>query len=579
MESDFAPSSPDERDRISGTRRSDAISLHQESDHPSESESSSPPNKRAHALTNILGTERDSISPLKRAAEPHSEQLASKRYKASFNHAYMDLLNADIEDAANQLVLEKRPTLKPIQAGMVIWTSLEKELFYEALARLGKDDLAGIASRVRTKNELEIRQYLKLLEDQSEQRQSDPHYRWEDQLQKADYPAAAELSKACCDALEEVADDLSLRVERHEQKVEEKKWGEYWLIDTPIAKLIDEDGVVGHPLKFAELFSLQSWVRLPKRVFMNSPVEGDNWQDIDDEAPTIRATALEDFHGLTVAITRKLVTHSLYMAQSRIKAKQAVRPNIKHVVNLKDVEAALASTGMKRDLRLYWATCPKRLGLHVYDTGFEDGAGLGGDDDEPPMSYEEVETQLMPRPEGPPQLKPRPMKPWKNTNVHTIDFDFSDTSSVLSQDVERAPSPSVSVSSGEEDEITEQVEDEELAVRHEASEALLYTVNELPKTHRTQEAVEMRVRLDREHERYAEAVDKQASLEEENAMWAVVQQSPPEPLLKPEQAKAPTRSTMGLEEVHDSGLKWRKKLEYASEWELNGFSKLSDPEY
>ncbi|KAG7132207.1 hypothetical protein HYQ45_009362 [Verticillium longisporum] len=570
MDSDFAPSpgpSP-------GPSENGAASSGEASDQPSGPESLSSPKPRVNPHGDDSGTVRDGSSPLKRSAEPSNEQQPSKRYKPSFNHAYMDLLNIDIEDAANQVVLEKRPLLKPKQVGMLTWTSLEKDLFHEALARVGKDDLSGIASRVRTKSELEVRQYLKLLEDQHEQMQSDPHYRWEDHLQKADYPAAKELGEACCDALEEVADDMSLRIERHEQKTEEKKWGGYWLINTPIAKLIDEDSALEHPLDFAELFNLQSWLRLPKRVYMNSPCEGENWQDLSDEAPAIRATALKDFHALAVAVTRKLVLSSLYMARSRIKAKQVIHPNIRKAVKVKDVEAALASAGLKRDSRRYWATCARRLGLQVHDTPFEDGAGLGADNDEPPLSYAEVEKQLLPCPEQPAELKPRVVKPWKITNAHTIDFELSDTSSANGEDAEQVTSPLPS--SDDEDEATLEDEDEELAVHDEVNEALLYTVNALPKTHRTQEAVEMRVRLDREQEKHAEAIDAQGNYEEEKAMWALVGKSPPEPLMKPDQAKTPTKSTMRLQEVHDSGVRWRNKLEYASEWELHGFSKLSD---
>ncbi|KAM0327916.1 hypothetical protein ACHAQA_005314 [Verticillium albo-atrum] len=578
MESDFDPSSPDERDHAVGAGDSDSGPSYEASDEsPGSSSSPSSPRPNERTIGDDPVARRDGISPLKRSAEPHDEQVPSKRYKATFNHAYMDLLNVDIEDAANQLVLEKRPTLKSKQVGMVVWTSLENDLFYEALSRLGRDDLPGIASRVRTKNELEVRQYLKLIEDQSEQKQSDPHYRWEDLLEMADYPAAKELSGACCDALEEVADDLSLRVERHEQKAEEKKWGEYWLVNGPIAKLIDEGNAGEHPLKFAELFNLQPWLRLPKRIFMNSPVEGDNWQDIADEPPAIRSTALEDFHALTVAVTRKLVMSSLYMAQSRIKAKQVVQPNIRQAVKGKDVEAALASTGMKRDSRRYWATCARRLKLQVHDTQFEDGAGLGGDDEDPPMSYDEVEDQLLPRPDEPAHIQPRVIKAWRNQKtMHAIDFELSDTSSILGEDGEQQAA-SDSAASGSEEDGAEQEQDEDLAVRDEASEALRYAVNELPKTHRTQEAVEMRVRLEREQERYAEAVDAQVNFAEESVMWKLVRRSPPESMVKPEQTKPPAKSTMGLREVHDSGTRWRGKLEHASEWETYGFSRPWDP--
>lgn len=550
------------------------------------------------------------FSPSKRQAEPHTDQAPPKRRKRGFNHDYMNLLNADIEDAANQLVMEpiapNTPRLHQTQVGLTVWTPLEKDLFFEAVGRLGRDDLLGISSRIRTKSEVEVRQYLQLFDDTLKTRQDDLHLRWEDVLQMADYPAAVELSENCYDALDEAADDLAARVERHEQKQEQRKWGsECWVIDAQLAKEMNshKDSVQENHsrLTFARLFHLQAWLKLSEQMFMNSAVPGENWQSLEEEEeeelPKMRATALEDFHSLAVSVTKKIMLSSLHVAESRIRAKRAVKPNTKGLVKTRDVEAAVASLKLKPDRQRYWATAARRLGVHVYDGPLpEDSEDSGGSDDEGnneeqqgPLSYDDVEAQLIP--ETPAQIRRREklarQPSTKSQIMDLIDFELSDRESSSSS--ESAPDDSeiddfdlaFSIDGGGRDagaiEKSKADVEEDAAVRSEAREVLLYSAHEFPQTERAKEALVSRIRLGREQEAYADAVDARASREEETNMWRLLKApvplaAKPEPVVNKQgkEVKRPRQSVLGLEEMHDYGARWRERLVYASEWETLG---------
>lgn len=545
------------------------------------------------------GRPRDEASPTKRLAEepaPGEEQQPIKRHRRAFNPAYMNLLNADIEDAANNLLLETRrdgkQKLFASQIGLTVWSSLEKELFFEAVSRLGRDDLPGIAKRVRSKNEVEVRQYLKLFEDVLTERERNPHQiRWEDVLEMVDYPAATELSQPCCDALEEAADELSLRMERYEQKLEKTKWGdELWCVDRDVAKRLtsthasQEDPRMG----FATLFRLNKWHSLSEQIFMNSSDPAANWRGIDEEGPSLRATALEDFHALAVSMTRKLVASSLFVAQSRIKAKQLVKPEIRHIVKLKDVEAAAESIGLASDWERRWATCARRCQLEVYedpphehqDRDTRPSTRKQAHDTEPevqqeqqhPFSYDEVEQMLLPQRADTTQ----PEKP-KSRIMHLIDFELSEPDPTTSDsdsdigdpDADYCPREGDSAEDADEDgtEARRQMTEEDIEVREEAKEILMYSARDFPETRRAREALDARIRREREQERYADSVDVKTSHEEEAEMWNLLQRPPPAPLAKPEEVEKPTKSILSLEEMHDSGTRWRDKMVYVSEWE------------
>ncbi|KAI2469948.1 hypothetical protein F4781DRAFT_442217 [Annulohypoxylon bovei var. microspora] len=367
-------------------------------------------------------------SPRKRRRRPASPPSAPafKRQKGVFNPRYLGLLNDDISDAAAGLIAEPPSTsnataplveLTHTQLGAVLWTASEKASFFTALARLGRDDLSGISSRIGSKSVLEVHQYLLHLATADRARRADDRKRARG-IGPIAMPSAAELSTELMAALDGAADALALRQETYEASLEQKRWGGRWLVTPPLAQVLEHrvralrrgeldafspphhSHHSSHPNEshdsrsdlppFAELFHLRTWLKLPDRVFMNSAVEDGNWRFMSeaDEPPAIRATALEDFYSLALSITRRLVRAALYVAGSRIRARRAGNPRLKgNDVRTKDVRAAAASVGLKENSREFWAKAARRLRLDVYDDedyeeeeGDEDGRGSAEED-------------------------------------------------------------------------------------------------------------------------------------------------------------------------------------------------------
>ncbi|KAK3338298.1 hypothetical protein B0H65DRAFT_533019 [Neurospora tetraspora] len=382
-----------------------------------------------------------------------------KRHKPPFNHSYLALLNADIIDVASRFVPtgdETTQQLLPSQIGLTVWTPAEKELFFSAVSRLGPDSAAAIASRIRTKSELEVAEYLEVFRRAVKTRQ-DPKLATQGQLLQpvtpAEVPAAVELSQQCCNALEDAADAVASRQEAWEEAEERRKWGENrWLIgkdnvkglemeareerekererkrraEKGKGKDVDEGGDADEEeravikneedvdeygrrkLPALDLFRVRKMLELSENFFMNSTVDDYNWSSMSDEPPAIRATALEDLHSLVVSLTRRLVAAVLYISESRIKAKRAVHPSTRNRVWIQDVEAAVLSLGLKKDSHQFWAGATRRLRLDVYgdedydykeELARKEEEGIDVDmemirDEPEPLSYAEVEEAL-----------------------------------------------------------------------------------------------------------------------------------------------------------------------------------------
>lgn len=520
-----------------------------------------------------LGRTPSPWAPLKRQADETG--LGDRPYKkakgTAFNHGYLAILNTDIEDAAAQYAPHEGQHLPASQIGMTNWTSVEKELFFEALARLGKDDIQGIARRVRTKGELEVRQYIQLLQGTASRQMR------ERKLMPTcpeDVPAAIEIGPQCSAALEEAADAIASRQETYEESLERKRWGDNWLI-TPFNYRRIEAAAAGD-MPSLELFEVSSWLQLPERVFMNANFPENNWQFVSEENPSIRATALEDFHSLAVSITKRLVAATIYVAQSRIRAKKDLhfKYEAKNLVWRQDVEAAALSIGLKTDSKRFWAGCARRLRLDVYDDDDHNDddndadAGSDGGADYEPMTYDEVEAAL-----GGAEEKEALSQPTDDSEDEEL-MSLSDTPSLDElSDLEDQPSPahpqyeptSAQVPT-EEDEPELDINEE--AVRTETKELLLYTALDNPPTTRTRQAAEYRIRNELQHVEYADALDARARQREERRLWEMLGRDPPDDIVKvkvPE--RAPRRLWHNLDDMYPSNGDWRDRLKYASEWE------------
>ncbi|KAI2636981.1 hypothetical protein GGS26DRAFT_464023 [Hypomontagnella submonticulosa] len=593
--------------------------------------------------------------PLKRWRQPPIPPGGPplKRRKGNFNRHYVTLLNSDILDAVGGVIRDDphfpAHFLPASQLGAVAWSGAEKHAFFSALARLGRDDVPGIASRVRTKSALEVQQFVSLLDEAERRRREDGDKKYR-APRLADVPAAAEIRPELCAALEAAGDSLALRQEAHEEAVEQRRWGAgRWLVDEELARVLElrqrqgrepsqlssrpssshqntaVEGADASDLPpFAELFLLRNWLRLSERVFMNSSVMPDgNWRGVSEEPPAIRATALADFYSLVLSVTRRLVSTTLYVAGSRVRAQQAgdKRGRTRPIVRAKDVRAAVASVGLPENGREFWARAARRLRLDVYDD--DDNEGEEGDDkdrnekstaegDSEYVSGEEsggdMDVDSIPRDDegeeeanstsdmeqhedGPNIMSYDAVEAalgFPTSNLHISNFEsdlppVSDTSSdEITDEDPSEPEPDVdyehegegedvlmkpSPSDGENEDARSPLEEE--AIERDLNEALEYSEIGLNYGGSTRERDALRRRLAIEQRLWmdAERHDAEVSATEEARLWALLggdndgtdDRRGPRPDPKPIGRK---------EGLVDLAGDWRNYTEYYSEWEF-----------
>ncbi|OAQ97021.1 hypothetical protein LLEC1_03899 [Akanthomyces lecanii] len=490
-------------------------------------------------------------SPRKRSAEDEPPSRPFKRQRTHLNPDYLDLLNRDIEDAAHRVCLEDDIDLPDSQLGLTYWSPLEKRQFFEALSRLGKHDLPGIARRIGTKSTIEVKHYLRVLHEAVIARRAQDRRSY---LEPAEYPAAVELTPQCCHAQEEAADAVSIRQENREIQREEERWQGYWDITPKIAAELEkkqqqqqDDGAAN--LAFAKLFSVSRWLKLSDRIFMNSSMPGSNWRNIDARPPSMWAAALDDFHSLALSITRRLVQTTLFISMSRIRAKSELRPETRNIVRKKDVEAAIASLGLLHNTDDLWRKSARRLRLSVYEN--PPTRGDEEEEEEEPMAYDEVEAELA-------DEEPRRAKS-EDSDVARVKLEARSTDdaddSAIDDDSDSQGKPK---------------DEEQRAVNREINEVLWYSaagIRDLQSTHR---ALKLRVETERRQERHADAADEYASYTAETDMWELLQKAPPaqRPRMMPNPARmALQRSKLDVESLFPMNRAWADNLDYQAEWE------------
>ncbi|KAL2200438.1 hypothetical protein P885DRAFT_28152, partial [Corynascus similis CBS 632.67] len=512
-----------------------------------------------------------------------------KRHKsAPFNHAYLTLLNTDILDAAQRYAphhhvhatqgndssggggggSSSTTALGPSQIGLIHWTEAEKLLFFEALARLGSDDVAGIAARVRTKGAIEVAAYLALLKEASNAATAPTTTRKEGKIAGSaavaleDMPAAVELSQACCAALEEAADAVAVRQEGYEEGVERRRWGDTaWLIGQWNYKAVE--AAPPEDLREAvSLFRLGSWLRMSERVFMNSAVDEYNWIRVEGEKPDVRATAVKDFHALALEVTRRLVAATIFVGEARVKARRELYPHESNRVWKQDVEAAALSLGLPTNSRRFWARSARRLRLNVYDDQEdEEECNWRSEDERESMPYDEVERALGLELQAPGE--DAVAGEGTELSEEEVDEDVLGVSGTpYASEYEEALPP-------EEDKT------EKEAVTREMNEVLVHSALEYPKSEKPRAALRNRIRAERAHEAYADRLDARASYYEEKKLWTMIERQPPVALVRPEEPEEPRKWTKKtVDELIRSFARtpgdWRSKLEVVpSKWEMD----------
>ncbi|KAK8079907.1 hypothetical protein PG997_007725 [Apiospora hydei] len=580
--------------------------------------------RSVHGSPAVLGssaaTPRYAQSPRKRRATQHDINVPLKRLRSAFNAGYLDLLNQDITDAAAAAATTKsgennsRVALEPSQVGAVYWRTSEKESFFSALGRLGRDDHAGIAARIGSKSPLEVAQFLTLLAETDKTRK-DERVSWQEALRPVGIPAAAEVSHECCVALDGIADDVSIRQETYEQALEEKKWGqEHWLVTQSLVGTGNPSSTtttrkIEGELPFADLFVLPNWLKLSERVFMNSSVPDCNWQQVSEEPPAIRATALADFHELAKSITKRLVATALFMSESRIKARRAPVSRAKQAVKARDIQAAVESLNLKHNSRDFWARAAQRLRLDIQgdasqsDSESQSSSANEATDDEDGaekerncnvLSYDEVEAAF-----GIVQRRHREQPPTELSSQYVIDED--DTSS------SEGETKSVAAVGGEEEDEEEDAEisqqdlknsdsdstsdkpdrrdprlDQE-AIDRDVHEVINFSA-EVAETTRTREGIRNRITAEHVMEAEAEAADARFSAQEEALLWSIVKQQQPASEHRQKAAAVKREKSTDYERdgskpapgytnratMESTARNWREGFRYVAEWETYG---------
>lgn len=525
-------------------------------------EPSEVPQPRRHRLK---GNQDQSPAPsAKRATKRNNLSFIGgpplKRQKGTLNQEYLDILNKDIEDASLGVSLDGEELLDPSKVGLTLWSPIEKRQLYEALARDGEPHIEKIASKLGTKSVLEVRHYIQFVRSLAKSRRGTKDRCL---LQFSEMPAAVEMSQECCQAQEEAADAVSVRQEKHEQFRESTKWGNYWDITPKIAaalhKRTEESSLPDYP--FARLFNLPQWLELSRRVFMNSSVPDGNWTNFESEPPSIWATSLEDFHSLTLSITKRLVQASLFMAMSRIRTQSTFNPNIKQRVRRRDVRAAIASLSLPRDASTFWASCPRRLRLDVVDPLDTD---IDNSQTEP-LSYNDVEAAL-------------------STSQRNSDFE----SAIKTQraNSESAEDPALDSDSGSD--ISEMLDtnadgednDANPNVEADVAEALQYSATTVRDLRRFRLALTARIKADYKDELHADDIDKRNSAQAESQMWKSLQNAPskPPPKLKRRLPQAP-RTILSTTDIDlPSTEDWDEKTTYYAPWETLARAPVQDEE-
>ncbi|KAH8794903.1 hypothetical protein BGZ57DRAFT_811012 [Hyaloscypha finlandica] len=307
----------------------------------------------------------------KRKTRTPANEVRAKRLKRYYNNDYREILNIDIEDTAAGRIQEDQYPLQESQIGSSIWTSSEKDMFFTALIRLGRDSVRDIAARIRSKSELQVQEYIQSLHQAiSERRLHEGRL-----LAPTDMPAAIQISDECNGVLERAGDALAIRQELAEEKIEKTKWGDSWLLTKEVSRFMEkrrkEEGgeeALEEVLPAVNLFKLKHWLELSEKIFMNpaAPNEEGNWKTLAEagETPAIRATAFTDFHSLAVNITKRLVSTTFYCTMSRLRARESNK--VKHAeVSPGDVEAAVNILGLKANSNTFWIGSARRCHLQV----------------------------------------------------------------------------------------------------------------------------------------------------------------------------------------------------------------------
>ncbi|KAL8788784.1 MAG: hypothetical protein Q9195_007145 [Heterodermia aff. obscurata] len=476
-------------------------------------------------------------------------QTRKKCLKAPYNDDYRKLLNQAVSDVFQNASSTEPEERHDSQIGVVAWSIQEKESLFGSIQRLGCHDLAAISRAVGTKSELEILQFISLLESGS------AHQQLRDKqkalLDASTLSAAFEISDDCGAALEAAADALALYQKREDERREKQRHGSHWLLTPKVAKRIDlclrkdpnGEAKIAETVPSAVLLDLKVFLDLSSRLFMNSGDQDHNWRTFVDsrERPSIFFTAFYDLTNLVLAVTERLVQTVIFLAMSRLRAMEASSYIASHSVTKQDVKAALAIVGMKADAKDYWVGVAERCKLNIIDSrGRVRKRKIFGRQ----LDYDEVVEALS---------KDRNQRGSRSQS----------TSKGRSSDYPNVSESSSTVTS-HSGSITADLQPESASEGDMSSSPAL---SDSKLTFTSRENVCAQNRLDHAQLVYMSALDHRNGLEEEQRLWALLDKAPtnvihPEPIVVPRNPGPERRTRKDLQH-------WRTKIGYGAEWEMN----------
>ncbi|KAL4967620.1 uncharacterized protein BDV14DRAFT_168894 [Aspergillus stella-maris] len=349
-------------------------------------------------------------------AERGTRTKALKNLRASLPQysveAYEELLHETFEGKPDP----KETNFNTTQDGVVIWTPQEKRTLFEVLDRKGKNGIREIAAVITSKSELEVQEYIRLLQKGvRRQNLNDSHSRT---AILGDISAAAEISDECCELLDKYAEFLCLEEQREEQIAGSVKHDGLWFINGDVAEkletnTVDEyyageadkellvqaneamDTTFPSPIDVAsavQFFKLPTWILLSERLFMNFGGQKleDNWNNVafKGETPSMTADVVTEFYEMALNLTRRLVHATHFFASSRVrKNSKSSRPTAT-VIKASDVRSAARTLNMKSDSSDFWVGLARRCSLDVEDRRHRKGWNLVQ------LTHDEVEILL-----------------------------------------------------------------------------------------------------------------------------------------------------------------------------------------
>ncbi|KAJ5760034.1 hypothetical protein N7520_007190 [Penicillium odoratum] len=422
---------------------------------------------------------------------------------------------------------ETNETYTDAQNGSIAWTSTEKALLFKLLDRNGKNGIKQIAAILGSKSELEVLDYLKLL-----QRGLEGQHLLDRQLKTivmGDIPAAMEVSKECCAELDKYARVLAMREDLDLELACRTTYDENAIIaDAQARKLVAEE--VNPPLRgridlAANLLHVPGWTQLSETFFMNfgGSRSEDCWSNVvqsRSESPALYGEALMDFYALTMSVTRRLIQSAIFFAMSRLNGLHAMGRERRRLIRKRDVRAALDVLNMKPDRAGFFVDVARRNRLVITDTV---------DGEEQVVSYDEAEE-------------------------------------ILQEDED-------SSSDSDQDDIASGLEENDSETKSDAVNSEHAPLPSSPPTFPT--ATWDKIPLDLEEE-HANLLDREMSRREEINLWCLLEEPVPSHLqhsLIPENetetdtlARRPPSERKSREDLVD----WRDRVLYRSEWEEYG---------